>query len=110
MLVLVYICMNVIPLEAEPHKHRRDEYVQTVTIKGQVTIPIELRKMLGVEPSSQVIVSLDAGRVVIEPVSMTLEEAFGSVQPINKPENFKELRTIALEEHVTRVINKMKTK
>lgn len=101
--------MNVIPQQTQPLERRRDEYVQTVTVKGQVTIPIELRKMIGVEPNSQVLVSLEAGKVVIKPVSMTLEEAFGSVQPINKPENFKELREIALEEHIEGVLNKMRT-
>jgi hypothetical protein len=29
---------------------------------------------------------------------MTLEEAFGSVKPITRPENFKALREIALAE------------
>lgn len=101
--------MNVIPQDKQPSELRRDEYVQTVTVKGQVTIPIELRKMIGVQPNSQVLVSLEAGKVVIKPVSMTLEEAFGSVQPVNKPENFKELREIALEEHIEGVLNKMRT-
>jgi len=101
--------MNVIPRDKQPPELRRDEYMQTVTVKGQVTIPVELRKMLGVQPNSQVLVSLEAGRVVIKPVSMTLEEAFGSVRPINTPENFKELREIALEDHVEGVLSKMRT-
>jgi len=102
--------MNVIPLQTEPHEQGREEYVQIVTLKGQVTIPIELRRMIGVQPNSHVIVSLEAGRVVIKPVAMTLEAAFGSVSPINQPENFKELRALALEEHVSEVVDKMKTK
>jgi AbrB family looped-hinge helix DNA binding protein len=101
--------MNVIPQDKQPPELKRDEYVQTVTVKGQVTIPVELRKMLGVQPNSQVLVSLEAGKVVIKPVSMTLEEAFGSVQPINVPESFKELREIALEEHIEGVLNRMRT-
>lgn len=107
--MVVLLCMNVIPRQAQPLERRRDEYVQTVTVKGQVTIPIELRKMIGVQPNSQVLISLEAGRVIIEPVSMTLEEAFGSVQPINRPENFKELREIALEAHTEGVLSKMRT-
>jgi hypothetical protein len=35
---------------------------------------------------------------VIEPVAMTLEEAFGSVKPITHPENFKAVRAAALTE------------
>jgi predicted nucleic acid-binding protein len=49
---------------------------------------------MGVKPNSQVVVSLQGGKVVIEPVAMTLEEAFGSVKPITRPENFKALRKL----------------
>jgi AbrB family looped-hinge helix DNA binding protein len=78
-----------------------------VTSKGQVTIPSEVRDALGVKPNSQVVVSLQGGKVVIEPVAMTLEEAFGSVKPITRPENFKALRVAALEEKAEKVISKM---
>lgn len=92
---------NLVPLQ------QRQEYIQTVTIKGQVTIPAEVRKAIGVKPNSQVTVRLQEGKVVIEPVAMTLEESFGSVKPITRPENFKQLRDIALEEKVEKFITKM---
>jgi len=105
MLVLPH--MNVIqPSTALPFQ-QREEYIQTVTVKGQVTIPAEVRKATGVKPNSQVTVRLQEGKVVIEPVAMTLEESFGSVTPITRPENFKQLREIALEEKVEKFINKM---
>jgi AbrB family looped-hinge helix DNA binding protein len=102
--------MNVQLLSTPPSGQGRGEYIQSVTAKGQVTIPVELRKLIGVQPNSQVIVSVQAGRVVIAPVEMTLEEAFGSVQPLTRPEDFQKLREIALEEHAERVIRKMSTK
>lgn len=34
------------------------------------------------------------------PPVMSLEEAFGSVKPISRPEDFKVLRDTAIEEHV----------
>lgn len=38
---------------------------------------------------------------------MSLEEAFGSVTPIQRPEDFKQLRDVAIEEHVEKTnINK----
>src|SRR5436190_16899294 len=99
--------MNVLqPVGALPFQ-QREEYIQTVTVKGQVTIPAEVRKAIGVKPNSQVTVRLQAGKVVIEPVAMTLEESFGSVKPITRPENFKELRKIALEEKADTVISHM---
>lgn len=47
---------------------------------------------------------------MITPVAMTLEEAFGSVQPISRPEDFKALRDMTMEEHEERVIRKMSTR
>ncbi|HMQ52084.1 MAG TPA: type II toxin-antitoxin system prevent-host-death family antitoxin [Anaerolineae bacterium] len=34
------------------------------------------------------------------PPPLSLEEAFGSITPINKPEDFKQLRDVAIEEHL----------
>jgi prevent-host-death family protein len=34
------------------------------------------------------------------PPVMSLEEAFGSVQPISRPEDFKVLRDMAIEDHL----------
>jgi antitoxin PrlF len=99
--------MNVIPHPPSPPSHTQEEYIRTVTSKGQVTIPSQVRDALGVKPNSQVVVSLQEGKVVIEPVAMTLEEAFGSVKPITRPENFKALRKAALEEKAEKVINKL---
>lgn len=41
------------------------------------------------------------------PPVMSLEEAFGSVTPINQPEDFAALREAAVEEHVQKVVNEM---
>jgi hypothetical protein len=38
---------------------------------------------------------------------MSLEEAFGSVTPINQPEDFTALRETAIEDHVQQVVKKM---
>lgn len=105
MLVLPH--MNVLQMPSQLSLPQRGEYIQTVTVKGQVTIPVEVRKAIGVKPNSQVTVRLQEGKVVIEPVAMTLEESFGSVKPITRPENFKRLRDIALEEKVKKNISKM---
>lgn len=99
--------MNVILSHPSPTTPSQSEYLRTVTAKGQVTIPVEVRAAMGVKPNSQVIVRLQAGKVVIEPVAMTLEEAFGSVKPLSRPENFKRLREIALEEKAEQVINRL---
>jgi len=51
------------------------EYVKTVSRKGQVVIPAQIRRRLGVK--KKVLFREQAGKVVIEPVT-TMEEAFGA--------------------------------
>jgi PHD/YefM family antitoxin component YafN of YafNO toxin-antitoxin module len=41
------------------------------------------------------------------PLTMSLEEAFGSVTPISRPEDFAAIRDAAIEDHVQNVVRKM---
>lgn len=85
------------------------EYIGTVTQKGQVTIPVEVRRLLGVKPRDKVVFRITEGRVELGAPLMTLEETFGSVRPRQAPEDFKKLRDSAIEEHVRNVIEEMKS-
>ncbi len=84
------------------------EYIRTVTTKGQVTIPAEVRRLLEVKPGDQVVFRVRQGSVELRPVSVTLEDAFGAVTPRSRPEDFASLRQIAIEEHVRKVVEEMK--
>ena len=82
------------------------EFIATITSKGQVTIPVEIREQLGLSPRDKVIFRLGKDkRVEIEPLPMSLEEAYGSVAPLNRPENFDELQRIANEEREERLLH-----
>ncbi len=84
------------------------EYIATITSKGQVTIPAEVREQLGLTAQDKVIFRVLADkRVEIEPLPMTLEQAYGSVTPLNLPEDFEALHHIAREEREDRWLNKM---
>ncbi|MBI5880339.1 MAG: AbrB family transcriptional regulator [Chloroflexi bacterium] len=82
---------------------RIEEYVRPLTAKGTVTIPIEVRRLLGLNVRDKVRFRVvDGLRVELLPPPMTLEKAFGSVKPRQRPENFKRLRDTAVEEHIRR--------
>ncbi len=85
-----------------------EEHLMKVTSKGQVTIPADIRNLLGIEPGGEVIFRVADGKVEILPPSMTLDEVYKSVPPINRPEDFEELRRIALDEHSEKVLEEMK--
>lgn len=80
------------------------QHIRTLTTKGQVTIPADIRRRLGLKPNDQVIFRVVGDRVQIEAAPMTLDEAFGSVQPLQQPEDFEEVRCVAREERIDRAL------
>ena len=55
--------------------------VTTMTQRGQVTVPAEVRRLLGIKPRDKVAFSIEDGSVRLLPPAFTLESAFASVQP-----------------------------
>ena len=74
------------------------ESLTTVTRKGQITLPAEIRRSLGIKEGDKVAVSLVAVsegeglQAVVRPVRSVAEMTFGAVRPRKRPEDFKELR------------------
>jgi AbrB family looped-hinge helix DNA binding protein len=71
------------------------ESLATITTKGQVTIPAEVRKALGLKPRDKVAFVFNQGEVKIEPSSSTLRLGFGAVKPRKRPEDFRQVRSKA---------------
>lgn len=84
------------------------EFIATVTSKGQVTIPVELRERLGISAQDKVVFRLvEDHKIEIEPLPMSLEEVFGSVAPLNRPEDFDDIHRIAQEEREEKLLKKL---
>ena len=68
------------------------EITTTTTQRNQVTIPVEVRRLLGLKPGDQVAFTIeDGGKVRLAAASFTLESAYGSVKPSTSPEDFDEV-------------------
>ena len=68
------------------------EITATTTQRNQVTIPAEVRCLLGLEPGDAVAFTIDDEdevRLTVE--SFSLESAYGSVKPSKHPEDFDEV-------------------
>jgi AbrB family looped-hinge helix DNA binding protein len=85
-----------------------ENHIKKVTTKGQVTIPVEIRRLLGLEPHDKVVFRVEDGKVEMQAVNLSLRDAFGAVKPIERPENFRKLRDEAIEEHVQKVVREMR--
>ncbi len=83
------------------------EIIATVTQRGQVTIPAEVRRLLGTKARDKVAFQIEGDQVRLAPARFTLQTAYGSVEPLQRPEDFKEITRKAKEEHVERMVRKM---
>jgi antitoxin PrlF len=77
--------------------------VSSVSPKGQVTLPIEIRRLLGIKPKDKVAFSVDQGEVRIIPVRYSLESLVGSVEPPTATEQFESIIEAAKDERAERL-------
>jgi AbrB family looped-hinge helix DNA binding protein len=68
------------------------EIVTTVTSKGQVTIPVEIRRALGLKPHDRVAFALTDGVATVRPAESVVDRLAGSVKWPGGPIDFKKLR------------------
>jgi AbrB family looped-hinge helix DNA binding protein len=64
----------------------------TVTEKGQVTIPADVRAMLGIKPKDKVIFEVDGDVARMRRAPSKVERWYGAVSPQRRPEDFARLR------------------
>jgi len=73
--------------------------VVKVTRKGQTTIPVELRKKLGIKEGDELLVeATEQGQILFKPIRK-LEECAGIYSKYGKPEEIKKQIDILREEY-----------
>ncbi len=75
-------------------------YSATITRKGQVTVPVDIRRRLGLENGGKVEILLDdAGHISLaRPTFSSLEEIIGIAGTLARPMEWDEMRSIAIED------------
>ncbi len=84
------------------------EITTTITQRGQVTIPAEVRRLLGLKPRDKVTFRIEDGEVKLKAVAFTLEQAFGSVKPSHQPEDFEALIRAAKDARAEELFKEMR--
>jgi AbrB family looped-hinge helix DNA binding protein len=85
---------------------RGQQYVMPVTSKGQVTIPVVIRQLLGLKKNDKVMFRVEDGAVTVEPAKATLQAAYAAVEPITRPEDFERISEIAHDEQALRAVHR----
>ena len=76
------------------------EFRSSVSPKGQFTLPVEVRRQLGIKPKDTVSIRLDDGVVMVRPARSRLDDIFQSVPALKRPRTDREMTDLAWEEHV----------
>lgn len=79
------------------------DMTSSMSQKGQVTIPAEVRERLGLKPKDRVRFRVDGDTVSIEPYRSNLDHWRGTLPPLDPPRSWDEIREIAREEHAEHV-------
>lgn len=68
------------------------ELETTLTQKGQVTIPAEIRSRLGLKPHDKVIFEVEGDTAKLRRAESKILKWYGSVTPKGRPEDFRRVR------------------
>ena len=81
-----------------------------MTSKGQLTLPVAVRKQLGIQVGDYVLIKTTDEAVTIEKMPWTLESAFGSVPALPGVEtgDFDDLIEEAMSDHADEVVARMR--
>lgn len=75
------------------------EILSSVSQKGQVTIPAEIRQLLGVKPKDRVAFRVQDGEVKLTPAPSPIDQSFQAVPALKTSRTLAEMAEIAREEH-----------
>jgi AbrB family looped-hinge helix DNA binding protein len=74
--------------------------VGSVSTKGQVTIPQEIREQLGIRPGDKVWISVEGSSVVMRPADLSLLAGYRSIPALKRPLTDEEMDDLIDEEIV----------
>jgi len=83
------------------------ELITTMTQRGQITVPAEIRRLLKLKPHDKVAFTVDDGEVKIVPVAFTAASAFSSIEPVDESDSFEDQIRQAKDERAEHTIRSM---
>jgi len=71
------------------------ELLSTITTKGQVTIPVEIRRLLGISPHEKVAFVVEGDQVRVVRGGSVVERTAGALKSLKPAQSAEELRETA---------------
>jgi len=73
-----------------------------VTRKGQVTLPADIRRTLGIHEGDPVDFRVENGEIHVRPIRATLADGYGSIPALAMPKTDAEIAAIVADERAMR--------
>ena len=86
------------------------EYLSSISSKGQITLPADIRRLLGLESTDKVsVIVTEDGTVILRRPKFTLESVFGSVPSLpNQSADFEREIEEAMEERAAELVRRLR--
>ena len=81
-------------------------HLSSVSPKGQITIPLEFRRRLGIETKDRVVFNIEGDSLRITTLRSMLAASYQSVPALDPPRTWEEVTAIAHEEHAQELVRK----
>lgn len=78
------------------------EIVSTITSKGQLTVPAEIRRTLGLKSGDKVVFQIEGRHVTLVPMTSRLAAGYQSIPALKEPKTWQEIEEIVAEERAER--------
>ncbi|HEY4034471.1 MAG TPA: hypothetical protein VGL94_10965 [Ktedonobacteraceae bacterium] len=88
------------------HANNEKRIILNLTRRGQLNLPVEAQRYLGVKSESQLQLVLADGKAYLEPVSMSLEDVFGSIKFAEPGKDLDKIIEEAREERAGKFLEK----
>jgi AbrB family looped-hinge helix DNA binding protein len=76
-----------------------ERYVSSVSTKGQVTLPMQLRKLTGIKPGDKVVIAIEHDEIVVRKSPSTWRDSYRSVPALDRTVDLEEMTEIAAAGH-----------
>ncbi|MBI3976636.1 MAG: AbrB/MazE/SpoVT family DNA-binding domain-containing protein [Chloroflexi bacterium] len=74
------------------------EMLSSVSPKGQVTLPVAIRRTLGIKPKDRVAFRLEQGKVEMTLASSPLQESYQAIPALKPRRTWEEIEALVAEE------------
>ena len=74
------------------------DMVSSVSPKGQVTVPVQIRRLLGIKPKDKVAFRVEGKRVELTPARTRLDESYMAIPALKRKRSWKEVEAAVADE------------